>query len=123
MNVFETPVVPEVPAIALPLDGKSEFVWPQSQSAHIESLAGRVGRVLTVGWRAAETHFLDVLRRLVRPGAFVLGVTGGESATTDWAEIHERLSSQIPHAGEMRMVDLGFSGLFDTREFVWLLRT
>jgi hypothetical protein len=49
------------PAIAIPVEKKSEFVCPPE---HLEALANvipHVTKIITVGWRATEKHFLKML--------------------------------------------------------------
>jgi len=51
------------PAIALPVETKSTFECP---SAHLDMLKAdmsQVTRLLIIGWRATETHFLELLRQ------------------------------------------------------------
>ena len=58
---------PVIPALALPMTGKSHFVWPDSQHRFFtEDIPnGSFGRVLSVGWRAAESYFRPLLTRMV----------------------------------------------------------
>jgi hypothetical protein len=56
------------PGIAVPTALKQNFQCPQD---HVDKLAGEVGkidRLLTVGWRAAEPHVLELLARAIPPG-------------------------------------------------------
>ena len=53
--------VPVFPAIAIPVETKLGFECP---SEHLECLRehlGKVTKILIVGWRATERHFLDLL--------------------------------------------------------------
>lgn len=72
-----------IPALGLPLAGKepADLVWPQEQENTFRALAGRVSRILTIGWRAEEPHFLDLLTPLPRSDARVVVVArdGGEA--------------------------------------------
>jgi hypothetical protein len=67
-----------IPALALPIIDKAEFVWPDSQHELFESLAGKVTRMVTIGWRCAEDHFSDLLHQVVdRPPERLLVMTAG----------------------------------------------
>ena len=60
---FTTQRLLSLPAIAIPMQNKSDsdFACPK---AHLKALAEclpQVTRLLTIGWRGAERHFLDVL--------------------------------------------------------------
>lgn len=107
---------PKYPAFAPPVADKSDFIWPEEQRQLFEDLQGRVTRLVTVGWRAAEPHFLDLLRPKVKEWATALVVTGGDPgrATDEANEIRNRLLG-VTDLRE-RNVDLftsGFSELVD----------
>jgi len=89
VNLGPQRYVPAYPALALPMASKSQLVWPPEQDALFrEDLPnGSFGRVLLVGWRAAEPHFLSLLERLIPPDSKVLVVTGATTpaiATNDY---------------------------------------
>ena len=84
-----------VPALALPIDGKSDFVWPPEQLERLKLLQGMVTRLVTIGWRAAEPHFLELLRPLVRQDARCLVVTGGPDGESEAAGIQGRLKGSL----------------------------
>jgi hypothetical protein len=86
---------PYVPALALPIAGKTEFVWPTEQLAHLRSLKGRVTHVIAIGWRAAEEHFLHELNTLSAPDCHVRIVTGGPDAPSDADTVHHALSRSL----------------------------
>lgn len=50
------PGIVRVPAIALPVEQKSDFECPPAQLDLLCGLLPRVTRILTVGWRATEDH-------------------------------------------------------------------
>lgn len=69
-----------VPAVAIPLENKTAFVWPRAQEDFLTSLRGRVKRMLIIGWRAAEPHFNKLLRETFDLGGLHIHlVTGGPS--------------------------------------------
>ncbi len=64
------------PAIAIPVQMKQEFQCPDS---HLQTLADclqRVRKVLVIGWRATEQHFISFLSKYLPPGA-VGAIVGG----------------------------------------------
>lgn len=91
-----------VPALALPIEGKSEFIWPLAQSERFRSLeGGKVTRLLTVGWRGAESHFLDRLKAVISPSARALvvakdGVESEEVARHLEKETDQKYSNSRP---------------------------
>jgi hypothetical protein len=97
--------IPLFPAIAIPVEIKSSFECPSDHldclNAHLE----KVTKILIVGWRAAEKHFLDLLSRVVTDKIPVQVVAGGRS-------LGEEVLSRFASAG-MRVageaLDVGFS--------------
>lgn len=65
-----------LPALAIPLRNKAEFVCPPDHVARLEALLPSVDRVLSIGWRGAEAPFLERLRT-IREGAMFWVVAGG----------------------------------------------
>lgn len=53
------------PALAIPTVSKSSFACPGEHLDAFRESAGRVSRILLVGWRAAERHFLKELAEAV----------------------------------------------------------
>jgi len=69
--------IPLFPAIAIPVENKSGFKCP---SDHVDCLRAHlemVTKILIVGWRATERHFLDLLRGAVTDKIPVQVVAGG----------------------------------------------
>jgi hypothetical protein len=54
----ETPLFP---AIAIPVETKKAFECPQEHLDELYKCLGRVTRIVTIGWRATEPHFLSCL--------------------------------------------------------------
>lgn len=110
-----------IPALALPMDGKSELIWPPEQQAHFDGVQGRVSKLLVVGWRAAEGHFLERMERLTA-GAKAVIVTGGPSAEDEADQIEDRLTPGVlDNTTTLRIVTDGFAGLMRSDSVDWLL--
>lgn len=97
------------PAIALPVQGKTEqsFECPEE---HLQLLRERIPattRLLVIGWRGTENHFLE-LWRAVAPKATprVLIVSGSASAAKETAE--NLIAGGL--GGSIETSPLGFSG-------------
>lgn len=52
------------PAIAIPVTNKDTFECPSDAVHQLEQLIPSITRVVTIGWRASEQHFLAMLRKL-----------------------------------------------------------
>jgi hypothetical protein len=72
-----------VPALMAPLASKSTFECPPAHLRHLVDRLTDVDLIYTVGWRAQEEHFLDLLRgvRANRPDVYSL--TGRGATTAD----------------------------------------
>jgi SIR2-like domain len=54
--------VPLFPAIAIPVEKKNTFECPQDMLANLITLLPQVSKMLIIGWRATEAHFLALLK-------------------------------------------------------------
>lgn len=101
------------PALAIPVEKKSEFVCPPE---HLEALADvlpRVTKIITVGWRATEQHFLTMLKkRLTGLDIYNVDLMVVSGDTKGVAQTSENLDLiHQPHAQRYDTVETGFSGL------------
>ena len=119
-----------VPALALPVDDKSEFIWPDEQANRFRALQGSVSRLLTVGWRAMEPHFLDLLQPVLRNDAKVVVTAGGRNGPDEADEAQDRLQAATHRNStaarvrpeNWRIYGDGFTDLLrNSKELRWLL--
>ncbi|WP_380162649.1 hypothetical protein [Kineococcus sp. R86509] len=69
-----------LPAMAIPVERKPGLVMPEElRQAMIQDLQ-QATSVITIGWRAAEQHFLDVLQKNLPKGLGLHVVTKGSDA-------------------------------------------
>ena len=47
------------PALAIPVEGKDEFSCPKRHVERLRNLLAGASRIMTIGWRATEAHFLE----------------------------------------------------------------
>jgi hypothetical protein len=73
---------PAVPAIAIPVKEKSTFECPNEHINALRSALPQVTTVLTIGWRGAERHFLQLLRQHITQPLEVICVTKGAAEET-----------------------------------------
>lgn len=110
-----------LPALALPVDSKSELVWPTDQAELFDRLQGRISKLLIVGWRAVEDHFLSTMDTLAGRAKVVI-VTGGPNAPGEAQEIRERLWARVTdNTSDVRIATKGFEGFARTSLLDWLL--
>jgi hypothetical protein len=69
------------PAIAIPLERKTAFECPKFMIDDFKSVLPQVSKILTIGWRATEAHFLSLLKECLKPGIYihVVGATGEDA--------------------------------------------
>jgi hypothetical protein len=68
-----------VPAIAIPVEKKASFECPQPHLDLLKELLPDVDRLLLIGWRAREDHFLALLQAHLKGPLLVQVVAGTES--------------------------------------------
>lgn len=94
-----------LPALAVPTERKFSFQCPPEHLSLLESELPRVSRLLIVGWRGAEHHFLDMLKRSVKTELRVQIVAGNRDAGEDVA----RKLADAGLLGHSEVFDGGFS--------------
>jgi hypothetical protein len=98
---------PLVPAIAIPIANKddSTFECPTDHLGQLANLIPKVTRVLTIGWRGREQHFLNMLKDL---RAISLASIGGDLQGSEEPLNHMKTSG-------IQVLDfLPFAGFSDT---------
>lgn len=97
------------PALAIPVEKKDEFSCPASHVQVLESLLTKVTKIIVVGWRATETHFLGLLaHRLKRGEQDVLAVSGDQRGLD---ETFANLGKYVNLRSIVVQVAKGFTGL------------
>jgi SIR2-like protein len=87
---------PVFPAIAIPVQAKSKFACPQSHIDCLEKLLPRVTKILVIGWRATEWHFLRLLAaHLSKRRVLVYIVAGDEESARNTGEALGRFDLQL----------------------------
>jgi hypothetical protein len=88
---------PAFPAIAIPVERGKTFECPPSQIEELKTLLPRTSKLLVIGWRATEEHFLELLKvhakAGVRPANFHLRVVSGTQ--TDAEDARDRILRAI----------------------------
>jgi hypothetical protein len=89
--------LPAFPAIAIPVEKKNQFACPQSFIDGLTEVLPKISKILVVGWRATENHFLELLKRNLPPRVQLYIVAGqpqlGEVARVS---ICRALSNKLP---------------------------
>lgn len=114
-----------IPALALPMDGKNEFVWPADQEKAFTDLSGSVTRLLTIGWRGLESHFVPLIPPLMNSSYKALVVAGGANGNQEASGITTRIRGTLNHVKSDRWREFGkgFAKLVEgSEELEWFLK-
>jgi hypothetical protein len=102
------PVRPYFPAITIPVQLKSQFEFPQEHRAVLDEAVAEARKIVVVGWRGAEKHFVNLWKG-TRTDLDLLVVAGTESGS------RETLNNLTPFAGGLvSQAGDGFSRFLDT---------
>jgi hypothetical protein len=74
---------PAFPAIALPIEKNKNFECPPNLLTELCALLPETSQILTIGWRATEEHFLNLLKTHLRPGVHLHVVAGTRGDAED----------------------------------------
>lgn len=84
-----------IPALAPPIKDKTDFEWPEEHRDHFRELPP-IDRLLTIGWRAADKHFLELLVKKFSGRALpTLIVTGGPHGREEAEQVATNLGLQL----------------------------
>jgi hypothetical protein len=111
-----TPVVkecPVYPAVAIPFTTKAAFECPAFHLRELSRAITEVDRIIVVGWRGNEKHFLSRLEDLPGMAPRVQMVSGDRSGC---AETSGNLESAGLAAEDMELVEGGFSNYLQTSD-------
>jgi hypothetical protein len=78
------------PAIAIPVETKRDYECPESHLSVLRASLPKVDKIVTIGWRGAETAFVTEVAIAVGRRAPVMVVAGSEHAAT---EVSDRLEA------------------------------
>jgi hypothetical protein len=106
------------PALAIPLEDKTEFECPEGHMSLLSSLLQQATSILVVGWRATENHFLRLLTSVgpTHPNVFIACGTLKEGNAT---------SERLQRAGldaHFEVFDGGFTDLVTKRDYTRFLQ-
>ena len=104
--------LPLFPAIAIPVETKSEYECPLEHLDKLRECLPNATRILVIGWRATEHHFLKLLAEKLPANVRWLVVAGGAEGAQ---EVIGNLNA-VGIPGDYQASDLGFSRFVVHRE-------
>jgi hypothetical protein len=107
-----------IPAIAIPVVEKTgeHFECPRSHIDQLQQLIPTVNRVISIGWRGTENHFLPMLRALNQVYIMTVGASPSDAKQT--ADKLRSISIPVIHEWNIQ----GFSSAVRERSFDQILR-
>jgi SIR2-like domain len=103
-NISHLEGKPVFPAIAIPVDKKSTFECPQEHLGELVALLPKVTKLLLIGWRATEAHFLALLKTHLTSGVQLYSVAESENAA---AGTNRALQNAVPGVFTTAVADPG----------------
>ena len=102
-----------IPALMAPLASKSTFECPPSHLLHLQKHLGDVDVIYSIGWRAEEKHFLNILGSVARNPPDVYALTGSGARTADAVAARIADACGIPQSDAASLSDTraGFSAV------------
>jgi len=102
-----------VPAIAIPILSKKNYECPQDHLRLLETSLPNVTKVLLIGWRAAEEHFLGLLRAKLRKDARLMVISSGRPGAD---QVVANLRRAAVAGNYTPSAATGFTGLLQSHE-------
>lgn len=99
------------PALAIPVESKLDFECPEEHLEALRTAIPEVDKLMVIGWRAAETTFLDLLAQNLQRPVRGLVVAGGHEQAVETAD---RLATAGVN-GSYEPTDVGFTDLVVNR--------
>jgi len=91
------------PALAIPLEQKRNFECPKSHLAVLKDRLSKVTKLLIIGWRAADEHFVELLKEGLKPGVRTLVVDANKQEA-------ESIIFTLKHKHELPINPRAFDG-------------
>lgn len=98
------------PALAIPVQDKDKFVCPRNHVEHLRSMLHSTTKIVTVGWRATEAAFLELLQSELQRPVDLMVVSGDSEGVS---ETINNLTPSAVRGGRVSSVSTGFTGLVD----------
>jgi hypothetical protein len=108
------------PAIAIPVERKSQFECPREHVTALCSILPKIKKVLIVGWRAMEQHFLKLMQdHLVAPLEVMIVEATTKSAEDVKKQLEPIIESRVTNG--IQSVVGGFTQFIENRNVIGFL--
>jgi SIR2-like domain len=100
------------PAIAIPVETKKDFECPNSHLDALSSHMRNVTKIITIGWRAREQHFLKLMNKSFSNRVSIHAISGDRNSAEDTLAQFTRADIDI----DGMALDGGFTDYARSRE-------
>ena len=105
--------LPLIPALAIPVVNKQEYECPKLHLDVLDSCLPQITKLLVVGWRASEQHFLQRLALGLKHELQVMVVSGSPEAAEE--TINNLAAARMRVIGRYKKAESGFSDFIVNR--------
>lgn len=110
---------PVFPAIAIPVERKQVFQCPGQMVDALTAQLPGVTKIIAIGWRAKEDHFLGLLKQHLRRGAYLCVIAG---STKDAEDTKVQICRNLPNNPPIETEEIaGFTDFMQSRRAEELL--
>ncbi len=117
----KSPERPLFPALAIPVISKQDYECPKPHLGVLDDCIARMTKLLVIGWRANEEHFLRRLAGGIKQALEVMVVSG--SAEDAQKTINNLASTNMRVIGRFQKTEEGFSDFIVSRKVRGFLRS
>jgi hypothetical protein len=111
------------PALTVPAEKKTQFSCPDSHVNVLKSLLPKVTKLLIIGWRGAEKHFLDMAGPILdqATGVLKIGIVSGTGKSCSETEVN--IARVIKVDREWQYFEHGFTNFIISKAANSFIRT
>jgi len=84
-----------LPALALPLVGKNNYICPDSHIEFLKQRIGEIDRILIIGWKIGDPFLRDLIISELKLRKIPIAYVSGSSAKDITDSLHENIKSNI----------------------------
>jgi hypothetical protein len=101
-----------IPAIAVPVQTKQTFECPEAHCDELEKYLPRVTKILTIGWRGLEEHFIKMLNVHLSGVRSLMAVSKGDAGNIA-AQLRSRFTNKAGEHLKLTPFEEGFSNFIN----------
>jgi len=92
-----------VPSLAIPIDGKRNYICPKAHIDILEDSKGEINKILIIGWKAGDEFSVQLINRIFSPHTVKIGIVSPNGIN----EIKDKFSFEMSFTKFMGSGELG----------------